>query len=103
MASVGYKIVLMITVLKGQCIGSCLALVNIHNYRDVIMCNTTRIKRLSEIENYSTQISNIHKCLPMIDRVDKAIHGLNKALANSMRLFSHGQTTFQHTTSHIST
>ena len=48
------------------------------------MYNTTHIKRFSEIEKFSTQNSNTHKHLPVIDRVDKAIHGSNEALVNSM-------------------
>ena len=85
--------------LKGQCFGieAVQVLVN------VFTCKATHIKRLSEIENFSTQNSNTHKCLPVIDRVDKAIHGPNEAVANGTRLFSHSQTAFQHTTSHIST
>ena len=62
------------------------------------MRNTTCIKCLSEIKNFSIQNSNTHKCLPVIDRVDKVTHGPNNALANSTQLFSHGQTAFQHMT-----
>ena len=29
------------------------------------------------------QNSNTHKCLPVIDRVDKVIHGPNEALENN--------------------
>ena len=93
--------------LKGQCVGieAVQVLVNT-NYHDVFTRNTSytaRIKRLSESEKFSTQNSNTHKRLPVIDRVDKAIHGPDKALVNSMRLFLHGQTAFQHATSHICT
>ena len=51
------------------------------------MYNTTHIKRFSEIEKFSTQNSNTHKHLPVIYRVDKAIHGSNEVLVNSMWLY----------------
>ena len=62
------------------------------------MRNTMHIKHLSEIKNFSMQNSNTHKCLPVIDRIDKVIHGTNEALANNTQLFSHDQTTFWHAT-----
>ena len=54
----------------------------------------THIKCLSESKeflsqgNFSTQNSNSHKCLPAIDRANKAIHGssvtFNEVLAKSI-------------------
>ena len=34
--------------------------------------------------DFSTQNGNGHKCSWLIDRADKAIHGSNTAIANSM-------------------
>ena len=41
-------------------------------------------KTLASQKNLYTQNGNSHKCLPVIDRADKAIYGSSEALANRM-------------------